>query len=351
MYEAFIRIFYPLKEGKIVIHSEKNWDQELNPVSVDKNSHCYEFHVSHDKYYLSFKPCIRLGSHLLWSRGMNKLAIMGMPEVQDFYPYFYDSEEGAITGIIELPSSVFNMTRKLRIYIPPGYNENILKRYSVIYMHDGKNLFFPEEAFLGQEWKINNTLEVLDRMNFIDQAIVAGIYAEDRNKEYTKPGYETYGRFMVEELKPWIDSNYRTMQDRDNNFIIGSSLGGVLSFYLAWQWPEVFGGCACLSSTFSWKDDLIERVEKEPLLGRANLKFYLDSGWPADNYEVTLKMALTLISRGYNPGRDFLYLAFPLASHSEHAWRERVHIPLQLFAGKVRRNDLPGNFLLRLSDE
>jgi len=350
MYKAVIRIFYPLQEGKMVIHSEKNWDRELNPVCVDKDSHCYEFHISHDKYYLSFKPCIRLGPHLLWSRGMNKLAIMGMPEVQDFYPYFYDPEEGTISGIVELPSSAFNMTRKFRIYMPPGYNENILKRYSVIYMHDGKNLFFPEEAFLGQDWKINNTLEILDRMNFIDQAIVAGIYAEDRLKEYTKPGYETYGRFIVEELKPWIDSNYRTMQDRDNNFIIGSSLGGVLSFYLAWQWPEVFGGCACLSSTFSWKDDLIERVEKEPLLGRANLKFYLDSGWPADNYEVTLKMAMTLISRGYNPGRDFLYLAFPLASHSEYAWRERVHIPLQIFAGKIRRNDLPGNFLLRLSD-
>lgn len=351
MYEAIIRIFYPLEEGKIVIHSEKNWSHGIEPAIVDKDRHCYEFHVNHDKYYLSFKPCIRLGSRLLWSRGMNKLAIMDMPEVQDFYPYFYDSEEGTITDITEIPSSVFNMKRKLRIYMPPGYNENILKRYSVLYMHDGKNLFFPEEAFLGQDWKINNTLELLDRMNFIDQSIVVGVYAEDRFNEYTKPGYEKYGRFMVEELKPWIDGNYRTMHGRENNFIMGSSLGGVLSFYLAWQWPEVFGGAACLSSTFSWHDDLIERVEKEPLRGRAKLKFYLDSGWPADNYEVTLKMAMTLISRGYNLGRDFLYLAFPLASHGESAWGERAHIPLQLFAGKVSRTELPGNFFVRLSDE
>ena len=87
-----------------------------------------------------------------------------------------------------------------------------------------------------------------------------------------------------------------------------------------------------MSSTFSNRDDLIERVLEEPL---CPAKFYLDSGWPGDNFEVTLAMALTLQSRGYVFGRDFIHLAFPMAGHDERAWGDRLHLPLQLFWGKI----------------
>ena len=337
MHRAKIRIFYPLEKGTIVLRTEQNWNRDIKPVDIYKNINCYEFQISHKSYYLSFKPCIKDGSKLIWSKGMNKLAIMNELEPQDVYPYFYTSSGGTITEILEVPSQTYKGTRKVRLYLPSGYDENILKRYTVIYMHDGKNLFFPEEAFLGHDWKIDTNLSLLDRMNLIDQTIVAGIYAENREKEYTKPGYKYYGKFMSEELKPWIDKNYRTLTGKYDNFIIGSSLGGVVSFYIVWQWPEIFGCAACLSSTFSWKDDLIEQVEQEPLKDRKGLKLYLDSGWPGDNYEVTLKMATALMDRGFKMGRDFLYLAFPLASHSETAWSSRVHIPLQLFSGKLSR--------------
>lgn len=76
----------------------------------------------------------------------------------------------------------------------------------------------------------------------------------------------------------------------------GSSLGGVVSFYSAWEYPRVFGGAVCMSSTFSYKDDLIERVLSEPT---RDVRFYLDSGWPNDNYEVTTEMALALVSKGW----------------------------------------------------
>ena len=105
-----------------------------------------------------------------------------------------------------------------------------------------------------------------------------------------------------------------------------------MSFYLAWQHPEVFGFAACLSSTFSHRDDLIERVLAEP---KRDVRFYLDSGWPGDNYEVTLAMALALRHSGYEYGRDYLHLAFPHASHDEDAWGDRLHLPLQYFVGKM----------------
>ena len=114
--------------------------------------------------------------------------------------------------------------------------------------------------------------------------------------------------------------------------MIGSSLGGVVSFYMAWQYPEVFGYAACMSSTFSHKDDLIDRVLAEP---KRTSKFYLDSGWPGDNYEVTLAMAMAFGRRGYRVREDFLHLVFPLEEHDEQAWGRRLHLPLQLGLGKV----------------
>jgi hypothetical protein len=79
---------------------------------------------------------------------------------------------------------------------------------------------------------------------------------------------------------------------------------------------------------------VIDRVLSEP---KSSAKFYLDSGWPGDNYEVTLSMSMALVERGYQFGRDFLHIVFPNASHGESAWATRLHLPVQLFSGKVAR--------------
>jgi predicted alpha/beta superfamily hydrolase len=112
---------------------------------------------------------------------------------------------------------------------------------------------------------------------------------------------------------------------------MGSSLGGVVSFYMGWQWPEVFGNVGSLSGTFTFKDNLIERVLHEE---RRDVRFYIDTGWPGDNYEVGLAMATALAERGYRYGHDFLYFAFPNAEHSERDWGQRLHLPFQFFAGR-----------------
>ena len=114
---------------------------------------------------------------------------------------------------------------------------------------------------------------------------------------------------------------------------MGSSLGGVVSFYyLGWQWPEVFGKIACLSGSFTFQDDLLERVLAEP---KRNIKIYLDSGWPGDNYEATRSMRDRLIWKGYRLGSELFYLAFPEAKHDENAWAKRSPIPFQFLFDKV----------------
>jgi hypothetical protein len=86
--------------------------------------------------------------------------------------------------------------------------------------------------------------KLLDKMNAIEEVIVVGIHPNDRMSEYTLPGYQDYGRFLVETLKPLIDAKYRTLTGPSHTAAMGSSLGGVVSFYLGWQWSEVFGKVA-----------------------------------------------------------------------------------------------------------
>src|SRR5262249_47634315 len=163
-------------------------------------------------------------------------------------PYFYTDPVCSPCMLREIPSRSASGAgaanghamngHAVRVFYPPGYAENTLESYPVLYMHDGQNLFFPGEAFSGHHWKDE---EILNSMSLIRKTSVVGIYPADRQEEYTAPGYESYGKFIVEELKPWVDSNYRTLRDSSHTATMGSSLGGVVSLHLAWRWPGVFG--------------------------------------------------------------------------------------------------------------
>lgn len=327
-----VRVIYPLQDGRVVLRMDDDWNRNLEAASVNNERNVFEFRVSTSKPYFYFKPCIedRYGWH--WSLGNNYLAVVNSGETKDVYPHFFSAQAGTISEPIDFYSQILQNSHRLRIYFPPGYEENMLKRYPVLYMHDGQNLFFPQEAFFNNEWRIDETMNRLDAMNIIDKVIVVGVYPHDRMYEYTQPGYEGFGRFLVEELKREVDANLRTLANAANTAVMGSSLGGVVSLYLAWQYPQVYGKAACLSSTFTYRDDLMQRIAREP---KRELQIYLDSGWPEDNYEVTRSMRDLLLRRGYVFGESLLYFAFPEALHSETYWATRCHIPFQFFFGKA----------------
>ena len=335
MYERRIRVFYPLEAGRLVLRTANDWQRDLEPVVAVPAEGRFEFEVASEHGFLELKPCLRDGRRFDWCEGPNKLAILTAKGPRDVYPYFGRGARSSISRRRPFVSRHLGRTLEYRVYLPPSYRENTLKRYPVLYMHDGRNLFFPEEAFLGREWQIDETLDRLDRMNLIDQVLVVGLHTARRMDDYTRPGYETFGRALVEELKPSIDGAFRTLPGPRTTSVLGSSLGGVVSFYLAWQWPDVFGNAACLSSTFGFKDDLLERVRGEDGSRHLGQRFYLDSGWPRDNYEATLAMAHALKDAGLVFGRHFLHFAFPLAGHHEDAWAARSHLPIQLFAGRL----------------
>jgi predicted alpha/beta superfamily hydrolase len=334
MYERRVRVVYPLEGGRIVLGTGPGWETRLEPEAVGGSGHEFEFVVRSERPFIYCKPCVVSGTGVLSACGPGNLLLMTERGGRDIYPYFHAEQGGRISPVIRNDSPILGRPHLFRVYLPPGYEENTLKRYPVVYMQDGRNLFFPEEAFLGAEWEVDETLDLLDSMSVIDKTIVVGLYAERRETEYTAPGYSLYGRSLVGEVKPFVDSRFRTLPGPAETGVMGASLGGVVSFYLAWEWPEVFGRAACLSSTFGWKDDLIERVLREP---KREIKVYLDSGWPGDNYEVTLSMSMALVERGYRFGRDFLHFVFPSAPHGEAAWAARLHLPFQLFSGRVAR--------------
>ena len=328
-----LAVRYPAGAGRLVLRTDLDWDHDLEPASVSEDGVTSTFALEARRPFLYFKPCLRTGDGgVRWAVGPDMLAVMTTQGVRDVFPYFEGSATGSFSSVMERDSSILGRKHLLRVYLPPGYHENTLRRYPVLYMQDGKNLFFPEEAFQGREWQVDEALHLLDAMNAVDQAVVVGIFSGDRMSEYTRPGYEAYARSVVEEIKPEVDLKVRVLGSPRETAVVGSSLGGVVSFYMAWQYPEVFGYAACMSSTFSHKDDLIERVLSEP---RHESRFYLDSGWPGDNYEVTLAMAMALARRGYRVREDFLHLVFPREEHDEQAWGRRLHIPLQLGLGQV----------------
>jgi enterochelin esterase-like enzyme len=320
-------VHYPLKSGRVVVRTDQNWEADVAPVAEDRAGR-FEFEWRAGTPFSYYKAVIIGEGADRWAIGANSLAIAG--QTAQNFPYFQAERRCAECDVHEIRDGFGRVIQRYRAFYPPGYFENTLQRYPVLYMQDGQNLFFADEAFGGAHWRIAETLATLDAMNALRQVIVVGLYAEDRTHSYTLAGYKEYGRTLVEEVKPAIDRKYRTLSDAASTAVMGSSLGGVVSLFLAWQYPEVFGMAACLSSTFGWADDLSRRIASEP---RRKLHIYLDSGWPDDNYEATRAMHALLVSRGYRDGREVSYLAFPNARHDERHWATRVHIPFQrLFA-------------------
>jgi len=332
-----IRVHYPLAAGRIVLRCEPHWTVDIEPQRSSANGELHEFRLPLVGQFTYFKAIMVYRTERRWSVGDNYLALASHKGALDVYPYFRADELCSACDLREARDDS-GRQHSFRVFYPPGYHENTLRRYPVLYMQDGQNLFFPNEAFAGQHWHVAETLTALDSMNACEQAIVVGIYPNARERDYTQPGYDAYGRFLVDTLKPRIDGEFRTLTGPQHTAVMGSSLGGVVSFYLAWQYPEVFGMAACMSSTFGWRDDLKQRVAHEP---RRNVRFYLDSGWPRDNYEVTRDMRILLADRGYKEGVDLHYYAFPQAMHNEQAWAMRCHLPFQLFFGRSASIAMP----------
>jgi len=255
-------------------------------------------------------------------------------------------------------------SRNVDIWFPPSYAASKDKKYPVLYMHDGQVLFQKGRGFSGEEWEVDEMMTKLIKEDKIKETIVVGIWntgkrfreyqpnkpfknltteeeliREQLDKEYNGgPLADEYLKFLVEELKPFVDSNFRTLPDKKNTFMLGSSMGGLISIYAMAEYPDVFQKVACLSSHFpvSLKQNnpkiptlIINYLKNNLPDGKAN-KIYFDYGsetldsWyePYQN-----KMDSVMQEIGYD-NSNWTTKKFEGDNHSEVAWRERLDIPL-----------------------
>lgn len=262
-----------------------------------------------------------------------------------------------LTGNIRAPqkfhSKILNNDRDVIVYLPPDYDTSKTKRYSVFYMHDGQNLFDGATSFIpGQEWRVDETAERLIAAGKIEPLIIVGVYnTKDRIDEYTPAAHakykggnaDLYGRMLVEELKPFIDSHYRTKRDATHTGLGGSSLGGLASLYLALKYPKVFSRAAVVSpSVWFANKQIVHYVEGLPR--KPGVRLWVDigtrEGRTPEEAEQTVNDARllrdALVKKGWKVGRDLDYFEAGGAEHNEAAWAARVEAILTfLFPRKM----------------
>jgi predicted alpha/beta superfamily hydrolase len=246
---------------------------------------------------------------------------------------------GDVRYLRNVTSRYLPRSRDVAVYLPPGYDDHPERRYPVLYMQDGQNLFDRATGFMAREWNVDETAERLIGEGRVAPLIVVGVYnTPDRIGEYTPApdargrggDAEDYGRFLVEELKPRIDGLYRTLPDREHTGIAGSSLGGLVSMFLALRYPETFSRIGVVSPSVWWADeDILGRVRDAPKTGA---RIWLDVGTaegsgPAEAARIVAgarRLRDALMARGWTLGKDLIYAEYPGARHNEAAWSARM---------------------------
>lgn len=272
--------------------------------------------------------------------GADKVSIGGVYRLPagatvDIYPFF-GAPFGKVTIVPDFASPQLNNKRALRIYLPPSYRENAAKRYPVLYMHDGQNLFDAKTASFGVEWGVDEAVNRLVATGVMDEVIVVGIdNTPDRITEYTPccdPKYgggklNAYDAFIVETVKPYVDRTYRTLPGKETTAIMGSSLGGIASVLIAQRHPDIFSKAGGVSSSFWWNNGaLLANVPD-----RVPVKFYLDAGTRDDGLDDTTKMHDAMLAKGYRETDDLMFYKAEGARHNEASWAARVDKPLTWF--------------------
>src|SRR5438552_226250 len=263
--------------------------------------------------------------------------------------------EHTLTGNIQrharLESRILKNRRDVLVYLPPGYRRSIVKRYPVLYLQDGQNLFDAATAFAGVEWGVDETAQRLIGSRLVEPLIIIAIdnagkdrvheYAPtrgliDREKKRRSKGFAgNYARFLVEELKPFIDRRYRTRREASATGVGGSSLAGLLTMYVGLCYPDVFSRLLVMSPSVWWDDSVIlKRVEE--LERKLPLRIWLDTGTAEPGWENTRKLRDLLIDKGWRLDDDLQYMEDEKASQTEATWGRRVDPALRfLFPAQV----------------
>jgi len=257
--------------------------------------------------------------------------------------------------------------RNIEVWLPDGYDSS--NALPVLYMFDGQNIFHGKKGWVNNKydhgWQVDETLDSLFLVGTVPKIIVIGIFntGVKRASEYmpAKPreeikkripqaenwiqeGYKKYGitsdqflKFLVEELKPFIDNNYKTLKERKSTFLAGSSMGGLISVYAICEYPNIFGGVASLSTHWTALDGVFIEYLKTNIPNSENHKIYFDYGTLGldKKYEpYQLMVDSLMVLNDYKRNKNWLTKKFVGEDHNEDFWRARFHYSIEFFFKK-----------------
>jgi predicted alpha/beta superfamily hydrolase len=258
----------------------------------------------------------------------------------------------------DVSSKFLRLPRHVEIWLPPSYDTVPSERYPVLYMHDGQNLFDPRIANTGVDWGVDEAVLRLVHQGTIPPVIVVGVWnTADRGPEYS-PWHQAphYARFLIEELMPRVNAEFRTLTGPEHTAVMGSSMGGLLSFYLVTHHPDVFGACGCMSTHFPLSEatfgpngpgvatptppDTTPYIIRDIAAGMTvpkGVRYWFDYGTQSLDaaYGPTHAAVRTwLLQQGRVEGTDFVVRRYDGATHNEASWRARLDDPLTFLFGK-----------------
>lgn len=249
-----------------------------------------------------------------------------------------DIRPGRLDHIAPFTSTILGNDRQITIYLPAGYDETD-RRYPVLYMHDGQNLFEPHRAFIpGQHWRLSEAADMAIGERTAEPAIMVGLdnsgaarideYTPTRDPKMRAGGKAVdHARMIIDEVKPFIDQRYRTLTDPANTAVGGSSLGGLISLHLGFTHPEIFGRVAALSPSVWWHDRaILKEVDQTHVRPRIWLDIGGREGVEAMNGARALRDKLW--ARGWDD-TNFKYHEDRRGDHSERAWATRARMMLE----------------------
>jgi enterochelin esterase-like enzyme len=226
--------------------------------------------------------------------------------------------------------------RSLVVYLPPGYHDQPHRRFPVFYLQDGQNLFDGSTAFIqGQDWHVGPTADAEIRSGRVEPLVIVGVYnvGKGRIREYTPTRVprlgggraDRYGKFLLEEVMPFVDTEYRIESGPSRTGIGGSSLGALVSLYLGLSRPDVFGKIAALSPSVWWNQRVMHKFA-ESMAVHTRPRIWLDIGTREGPriVEDVERYRDILLSRGWRNGRELHYERVEGGEHNEAAWAQRV---------------------------
>jgi len=245
---------------------------------------------------------------------------------------------------LEIHSRHLHNHRHVDIYLPPGYDHTPGRHYPVLYMHDGNNLFYKHLAFGHHPWHADQMLDRLINHGLIEPIILVGVFnTPGRVYEYTWTpmpkrrghteggGGHFYAHFLVDELKPRIDREFRTLTGPEHTGTMGSSLGGLISWYLGLYFPFVFQKVGLISPSLWWgRGHALTEMHKLS----TDMQIWLDTGTREGSSRAVEMLKRKLHHKGYQDGHNLGFLLDRGGRHHEYSWGQRLHLPLLFFYGR-----------------